>query len=100
MSKSLEREAREIARHIPPRASREAHGSWGGSRIQSLLFSRENWSSARAVSWAVEHGFSARKADETERYVRLRQSDPRRGKPKRTIRLGADTGILAVVEAV
>lgn len=80
------------ARRTPARGRR-----WDHSTIQSLLFDRSIWSSRTAVAWARRHGYAAGKVHVTDRYVRLRQHPPGRGE-KKTIGLGRDTGIRAVVE--
>jgi len=96
----------EIDHALAPRNPRAGHEiasdgerRWSGTRVQSLLFDRSKWNVSRAMAWATEHGFVARKKDETARYIRLRQRAPTRGKPKRTVHFGEDTGVLAVIEA-
>lgn len=76
---------------------------WGPSRVQSLLFDVDRWSSREAVQWARSHGFRADKVHVTDHYVRLRQFVPTPGWPKRVKRFGQEgrrgaLGISAVVE--
>jgi hypothetical protein len=79
----------------PPRRER-----WrGGSRIQTILFDRSTWTPADARQWATQHGFAADDVHVTTHYIRLRQFEPTRGKPKRSIELGSGRGIHAVIEA-
>lgn len=47
-----------------------------GSRIQSLLFSKEFFGKSEAKSWAKKHGFVYAKVDTTKNYHRLRQYSP------------------------
>lgn len=47
-----------------------------GLEVQSLIFPG-NWSTGRAKSWALVHGFRATKSDVTSQSVRLRQRPPR-----------------------
>lgn len=98
--------AREIRAYLSGRAlpgsrSRTARLAqpWPGSRIQTLLFDAGRWTPAAARSWARSHGFRSGDVHATARYVRLRQVDPTRGRPKRQIELGRGRGIYAVVEA-
>ena len=72
---------------------------WRRSRVQSLLFSRDQWTQAGARRWALEHGFRASKVHQTQGYVRIRQVTPRRDRPKRQVEFGRGLGIYAVVEA-
>lgn len=68
------------------------------STIQTLIFSKEKFTSAKAVEWAKEHGFKAGKgADETEESFRVRERDPGRFQEGtfRTIELAP--GIKAVI---
>lgn len=67
--------------------------------MQTLLFDASRWTEDRAKSWARRHGFRSGDVHVTERYVRLRQVDPTRGRPKRQIELGRGRGIYAIVEA-
>lgn len=63
--------------------------------VQSLLFSRNSWSPARAKAWARSHGYRSAKIDVTEHNIRLRQRTPAAGALFRTITFGQ--GIKAVV---
>jgi len=47
-----------------------------GSFVQSLVFSRREFTRERAMRWAEQHGFHARKVDLTPRSIRLRQHAP------------------------
>lgn len=87
-------------RASPVRARRH---EWGAGRVQSLLFAVDRWTPGRAVQWARRHGFRVDKVHVTDRYVRLRQSSPTLGWPKRIKRFGRpgheeELGISAVVE--
>lgn len=45
--------------------------------IQTLIFSKDAFTGAKAMAWAKEHGFASPKgADETEDSLRVRQRDP------------------------
>jgi len=69
-----------------------------GSRIQSLVFPRAQFTPTTAAKWALSHGFSARKVDVETNTLRIRQFAPSAGTRGRwgTIRLGA-SGVLGVV---
>ncbi len=63
---------------------------------QSLLFDRDaGWTESKAKAWAKSHGYRYGKVDVTDRYIRIRQFDPKGSKVKRTIPFGR--GIRAVV---
>jgi hypothetical protein len=79
-------------------SERRNAGRWKGTEVQSLLFSRPQWSEGKAKDWAEEHGYRHGKVDVTDNYVRLRQFAPIRGTQKRTIMFG--DGIKAVIEQV
>lgn len=81
-----------------PHRGRQGKGRWKGTEVQSLLFSRPQWTESRAKEWAERHGYRHGKVDVTDNYVRLRQFAPVRGTQKRTITFG--DGIKAVVEQV
>ena len=66
------------------------------SVIQSILFSTDKWSLARAKSWLHRHGFKYGKIDVTENNMRFRQVTPHKGKKYGTIKFGRGTGIKAV----
>ena len=95
---------REINEALASRgSSREHHarrnpGSWRGTEVQSLLFSRPEWTPGKAKTWAKGHDFRYGNVDVTDNYVRLRQFDPVPGTQKRTITFGK--GIKAVIEQV
>src|SRR5262249_26886700 len=82
----------------PHRTHRKNGGSWRGTEVQSLLFTRPQWTPASAKTWAHEHGYKSGKVHATERYIRLRQFEPIAGTQKRTIVFG--DGIKAVIEQV
>lgn len=65
--------------------------------VQSVLFSADNWTPARARAWLARHDYTAPKIDRTENYLRVRQIDPSAFNRKtfRTIHLG--DGIAIVV---
>lgn len=66
--------------------------------VQTLIFDKGKYTSAKAVAWAKEHGFSAPKgADETEESLRVRERDPGQFQPDsfRTIELAP--GVKAVI---
>ena len=64
--------------------------------VQSLLFDRSaGWTAGKAKAWAKSHGYRHGKVHTTDRYVRIRQFDPKGLKTKRTITFGH--GIRAVV---
>jgi hypothetical protein len=74
-----------------------AHGHrWAGEHIESLLFSRPEWTMDRAQEWAKAHGYRYSDVDLKPRYIHLRQRRPINGKQKRTIDFGK--GIRAVIE--
>jgi hypothetical protein len=65
-------------------------------QTQSVLFRRaDGWTVEKAKQWAKKEGFKSDKVDVTDKYVRLRQLDPRGFTVKRTIPFGK--GISAVV---
>jgi len=65
-------------------------------QAQSLLFDRSaGWTVEKAKQWAKSHGYKSGKVDVTDRYVRLRQQDPKGFAVKRTVPFGK--GIRAVV---
>lgn len=68
---------------------------WGASGVQTLLFDRRNYTPSSAKAWARRHGYKYGAVDTTDGYHRLRQFDPVRGTPCRTIRFGK--GIKAVI---
>ena len=70
-----------------------------GMKVQSLLFSRDEWDVRAAKEWAKEHGYRYGSVDEKTNTLRLRQHDPsdfKRG-TMRTIEFGSGYGIKAVV---
>ena len=77
---------------------RRSRGGWRGTEVQSLLFSRPQWTEGKAKAWAKEHAYKSGQVDITDNYVRLRQFDPIAGRQKRTITFG--DGIKAIIEQV
>src|SRR5208337_5069688 len=74
----------------------EAKRKSAAMQKQSLLFDRSaGWTEGKAKTWARSHGFKHDKVDVTDRYVRLRQLDPKGFAVKRTVPFGK--GIRAVV---
>lgn len=72
----------------------------GKTTIQSVLFDKQKWTSARAKKWLKRHGMLAPISDTTEAYYRFRQSDPSNFDKEtfRTISLGyIGDGIKAVI---
>jgi hypothetical protein len=64
--------------------------------VQSLLFDRDaGWTASKAKEWAKSHGYRHGKVHTTDRYIRIRQFDPKGLRVKRTITFGH--GIRAVV---
>lgn len=61
-------------------------------QIQSLIFSKKEFSESDAKRWAKGHGFIAPKTDITENSIRIRQLSPSKIKSGdcRTIPLGSD----------
>ncbi len=67
------------------------------SKIQSLLFPKEEWTTAAAARrWAKQHGFKASKTHITTNYIRIRQRPPSEFTTFRTIELG-ESGVKAVI---
>lgn len=81
-----------------PHRGGRGKGRWKGTEVQSLLFSRPQWTESRAKDWARDHDYHYGKVDVTDNYVRLRQFAPVRGTQKRTITFG--DGIKAIIEQV
>lgn len=66
-----------------------------GTKVQTLIFSKDKFTRAQAIAWAKDHDFRADKVDETENSFRLRQRDPAGFQRLRTISL--TDGVQAVV---
>jgi len=45
--------------------------------LQSIIVPKKKFSKNEAISWAIDHGHHVYKIDETERFWRLRQREPR-----------------------
>lgn len=67
---------------------------WPSSEVQSLLFDTEHWTLAAAKQWAKEHGFKYGNVESgigsSQGYHHLRQFDPVRGRPCRTVTFEED----------
>jgi hypothetical protein len=87
-----QRALRQAMRGNPPGCCKP---NWSRGGVQSLLFSVDKFTASQAKAWATKHGYKASKVDTTDHYHRLRQHDPKRGAPCRTITFGH--GIKAVV---
>lgn len=70
------RDGRAQSRVRPIERLSHAEARITGSRIQSLVFDREDFDVPSAKMWAREHGFRYGKVDVTENTIRLRQRDP------------------------
>lgn len=83
------------ARAAAPRATAPQESD--KTRIQTLIFSKEDFTEREAKRWAKENGFSSGYVDEKENTYRIRQRDPELFAPSsfRTIRLAP--GVQAVV---
>lgn len=66
------------------------------SKVQSLLFPRDQFTRAKAVSWATRHNFKAPRVEETEKFWRIRQHDPMKFDNFATIPLG-ESGVQAIL---
>lgn len=55
-----------------------------GSEVQTIIFSKPQWTAASAKAWAAAHGFHNNKVDETDSGFRLRQMEPGTFKRMRT----------------
>ena len=64
------------------------------SKIQTLIFSKKDWTKTEAKAWAKKHGYRYSKTDEKPDTIRIRQAPPGKFKRLRTISLGK--GIKAV----
>lgn len=47
--------------------------------IQSIIFNKKKWSPASAFLWLSMNRYKAKKIDETDKYYRFRQEDPKVG---------------------
>jgi hypothetical protein len=68
-----------------------------GTKIQTLIFSKEEFTKEQAIAWAKEHGFSADKVDETEDSYRIRQVDPSEFKEGSFRTITLKKGVKAVI---
>jgi hypothetical protein len=46
------------------------------SEIQSVVFSKDNWTKAKAIKWLKKHDFEGLECDEKENTLRFRQKEP------------------------
>lgn len=67
------------------------------TEVQTLVFSKESFTRARAVSWAKEHDFRSDKVDETSTSFRLRQREPDAFQEGSFRIISLTTGVQAVV---
>jgi hypothetical protein len=65
------------------------------SKVQSLIFDINKYTTDSAKDWASSHGFRSSKVDEKENTIRLRQQSPSKSKEYRTKEFGK--GIKAVI---
>jgi hypothetical protein len=70
-----------------------------GSEVQSVIFDAGRWTLGEARAWLRRHAYDGLDPDRTANTLRFRQRDPGsfRRDTFRTIPMGADTGIQAVV---
>jgi hypothetical protein len=93
--KSVLSEAREGISSFAGEYAGRSGASEVGSRVQTLLFSRDRYSSSSARAWARSHGYKSGKVDVTANNIRIRQESPGKFRRLRTITFGH--GIKAVV---
>jgi hypothetical protein len=62
--------------------------SGGGSKVQSVIFDKGNWTVASAKKWLSDHDFKGLEVDETGESFRFRQEDPDSFERFRTITPG------------
>lgn len=67
------------------------------SKVASLMFEKSRFSVGEATAWAIEHGFAAKKIDDSVNYWRIRQSSPTFFKRFRVIEFGEKLGIKAAI---
>ena len=68
-----------------------------GTRIQSLVFDRSQFTRSSARSWAVSHGFKAPKTDEKQKTIRIRQEPPGRFAKGSYRTISLDAGVQGVI---
>jgi hypothetical protein len=85
-------------------ASRSNPSGWDdprreGSEVQSVIFDAGRWTLGEARAWLRRHAYDGLDPDRTVNTLRFRQRDPARYRRDtfRTISMGDDTGIQAVV---
>ena len=67
------------------------------SRVQSLVFDRDLFNEVEAITWALDHHYSARKIEVKPNTIRLRQHAPDKSKRYRAKKLGR-YGVTLVLE--
>lgn len=67
-----------------------------GTKIQTLLFEKKNFTQAQAKKWATEHGFEDG-IDEGITVIRMRQEDPKHFVKKKFKTIKLKDGVLAVI---
>lgn len=84
--------------HDPP-ANRRQKTAYSKRRaktvVQTILFPKRRFTTAKAKAWAKKHGYRYGKVDVTKNYLRLRQLDPKKVKVRATVTLAK--GVLAVI---
>lgn len=78
-----------------PRLANAGKKAKKSTKVQTLIFDKKTFNKKQALSWAKDHGFQAKKVDETPKSYRIRQISPRGMKVMRTISLR--NGVKAVV---
>lgn len=68
-----------------------------GTTVQSIIFPANKYSVAQATAWLRAHGKKSAKVDRRGGQLRFRQIPPTWCETFGTIKLGASTGIKAVV---
>lgn len=53
--------------------------------IQSILFSKDQWTKNKAINWLKRYGYKHSKIHITDNYLRFRQSKPNLMKKKRIL---------------
>lgn len=66
------------------------------SKVQSVLFKKDQWSVPEAIDWLIQNGFKHKKIDTTKTLYRFRQESPERFRRYFTKKLG-HSGIMLVL---
>ena len=66
------------------------------SVIQSVIFNKAKWNIADAKAWLKDHDYKSPKVDETEQFLRFRQTRPLKKYNYSTKKLGK-TGIELII---